>query len=128
MDPIRITTQPVIITQTLPSLPDPVAAPVALPDPTPQPAQPDSNAAEQASYNAQAAEQQRVETLQRMAQGIANVYVVSDQKFTIFKDVTGQYITRFTSLRDGKVTYIPEPSLFKMSGGSDMPPLIKLQA
>ncbi len=54
--------------------------------------------------------------MQQASQDAANIYVVSDQRFTIFKDATGQYITRFTSLRDGKVTYIPEPQLLKSAG------------
>lgn len=41
----------------------------------------------------------------------ANSFAVSDQRFTIYKDTSGQYITRFTSLRDGKVTYMPEPDV-----------------
>lgn len=40
-----------------------------------------------------------------------DVYVVSDKSFSIFKDASGQYITRYTSLRDGRVTYIPEQRL-----------------
>jgi hypothetical protein len=108
--------------QTLQASPAPAASAVAQPDtdqvvaiPTPQQAQ--------ANYNAQAADQARFQASQQMAQhvAIANPYVVGDQQFTIFKDVTGQYITRYVSLRDGKVTYIPEPTLFKMhsdSGGS----------
>ena len=40
-----------------------------------------------------------------------DVFVVSDTKFTIFKDSSGQYITRFTNMRDGSVTYIPEPEV-----------------
>ncbi|MEI6730490.1 MAG: hypothetical protein WCL30_04455 [Pseudomonadota bacterium] len=42
-----------------------------------------------------------------------NTYAVSDTTFTIFKDSTGQFITRYISLRDGKVTYVPEPVLLK---------------
>ncbi len=38
-----------------------------------------------------------------------NTYAVSDKELTIFKDVTGQYITRYISLRDGSVTYVPAP-------------------
>lgn len=41
-----------------------------------------------------------------------NVFVVSDTRFTIFKDAhTGQYITRYTDLRTGTVTYYPEQEL-----------------
>lgn len=43
-----------------------------------------------------------------------DVYPVSDRSFTIFKDESGQYITRYTSLRDGKVTYIPEIRLLQL--------------
>lgn len=47
-------------------------------------------------------------------------FAVSDNRFTIFKDAkSGQYITRFTSLRDGAVTYVPEPQILKLSGASD---------
>jgi hypothetical protein len=45
-------------------------------------------------------------------------FPVSDMSFTIFKDSSGQYITRFTSLRDGKVTYIPEQNMFTYLGRS----------
>lgn len=65
------------------------------------------------------AEQQRFQAVQRAARQVADFYVVSDRTFTIFKDVTGQYVTRFTSLRDGKVTYIPEPNLVRIGGESD---------
>lgn len=41
----------------------------------------------------------------------ANTFVLSDQRFTIYKDLSGQFVTRFTSLRDGRVTYIPEPDV-----------------
>jgi len=42
-----------------------------------------------------------------------NTYAVSDTTFTIFKDSTGQFITRYISLRDGQITYVPEPVLLK---------------
>lgn len=62
----------------------------------------------------QVTEQKRYEQLQRAAQTFfKDVYAVSDQTFSIFKDSTGQYITRFTSLRDGRVTYIPEPQMLQ---------------
>ncbi|HUP13386.1 MAG TPA: hypothetical protein VM187_14275, partial [Niastella sp.] len=61
----------------------------------------------------------RLQAVQNMSQQISDTFVVSDRTFTIFKDATGQYITRFTSLRDGKVTYIPEPNLFRIGGESD---------
>lgn len=46
-------------------------------------------------------------------------YPLGDKKFTIYKDSrTGEYITRFTSLIDGSVTYYPPPQLLKLSAGS----------
>jgi hypothetical protein len=51
--------------------------------------------------------------------GFTDTFAVSDKTFTIFKDSSGQYITRFTSLVDGSVTYLPEPEILKFSGGSE---------
>ncbi len=51
--------------------------------------------------------------LRQAALSFKNVYAVSDTDFSIFKDATGKYITRYVSLRDGSVTYIPEPTLLK---------------
>ena len=62
------------------------------------------------NFDPQAAQQQRLQTVQNAAQSVAASFVVSDHTFTIFKDTTGQYITRFISLRDGSITYIPEPN------------------
>jgi len=57
-------------------------------------------------------EQRRAEAVQRAAESFFNdFFAVSDTTFSIYKDTSGQYITRFTSLRDGRVTYIPEPDL-----------------
>jgi hypothetical protein len=45
--------------------------------------------------------------IQQIASSFKNTYAVSDKQFTIFKDATGKYITRYVSLRDGSVTYVP---------------------
>ena len=59
-------------------------------------------------------EDKRVAQLTRAAANFfKDVYAVSDTTFTIFKDSTGQYVTRFYNLRDGKVTYIPEPKMMQ---------------
>lgn len=42
----------------------------------------------------------------------ANTYAISDKKFAIFKDASGQMITRYVSLRDGSVIYSPAPPSF----------------
>lgn len=40
-------------------------------------------------------------------------YAVRDTSFSIYKDAGGQFITRFTNLRTGSVTYIPEPDVVR---------------
>jgi hypothetical protein len=56
-----------------------------------------------------------------------DVFAVSDMRFTIYKDTSGQYITRYTSLRDGKVTYIPEPALLQSQRARRQDALISLK-
>ena len=80
------------------------------------------------SYDAQVAEQKRANAVQVLSQQVADNYVLGDQTFTIYKDPTGQYITRYTSLRDGKVTYFPEPSLYKLDSGSSVTPSVTIKA
>lgn len=61
-----------------------------------------------------AADEVRLAKLQAAAKNFfKDVYAVSDTTFSIFKDQTGQYITRFTNLRDGRVTYTPEPQIIQ---------------
>ena len=82
--------------------------PVVKKDTVPAPAVPDPATA------VPDVEAQRVQKLQQAArQFFDDVYAVSDTTFSIFKDATGQYVTRFTSLRDGRVTYIPEPKIIE---------------
>jgi hypothetical protein len=70
-------------------------------------------------------EEKRMEAVKVAAK---DLFVLGDMRFTIFKDSTGQYITRFTSLRDGRVTYIPEPQLLNMSKGASSAPVVTLNA
>ena len=113
MDSLGITNPPIVV-RSAPTLPS-AAQTAKTPD---VPFVQIKGADDSQTFDAQAAEQQREQAVQRAAQSISEVFVVSDKTFTIFKDITGQYITRFTSLRDGKVTYIPEPNLLKMAGDS----------
>lgn len=54
--------------------------------------------------------------VQQASQIVAsNPYPVSDQRFTIFKDIAGDYVTRFTSLVDGSVEYYPQKGLFELA-------------
>lgn len=80
-------------------------------------------------YDPVAADQARYEAVQRAArQRIANPSVLGVTTFSLFKDSTGQLITRFFNSQDGKVTYIPEPQLLSGSnGGSAAQPLLTLQ-
>ncbi len=72
--------------------------------------------AAQAQANAEAnARFARQQAERSAAQIPMDIYVVSDQRFTIFKDASGQYVTRSTSLRDGQVTYTPKPQLTSQS-------------
>lgn len=115
MDSLGISTPPIVIkASAAPSVPV-QASGAAKPEVPFTPI----GAGDAADFDPQVAQQQRLQSVQRAAQAVSDIFVVSDRTFTIFKDVTGQYVTRFTSLRDGKVTYIPEPNLFKMGGEND---------
>ncbi|MFZ4124552.1 MAG: hypothetical protein ACOYJ2_00580 [Rickettsiales bacterium] len=73
------------------------------------------------------AEVRRFEQVKRAAESFfKDVYAVNDHTFSIYKDGSGQYITRFTSLRDGRVTYIPEPQLLQRTSIGES--LIEIQA
>lgn len=61
------------------------------------------------------ADQARYEAVQQAAKAVQNLFVVSDVRFAIFKDIAGDYVTRFTSLRDGSVKYFPQKSLFELA-------------
>lgn len=60
------------------------------------------------------ADKKRYEQIMAAAQSFTgDPYPISDKSFAIFKDASGQYVTRFTSLRDGRVTYVPELRLLQ---------------
>jgi hypothetical protein len=105
--------QPIVFTSSAQTAPVPVPQKPAAPLPV--------IGGGSAASEEQDVEQQRFEAVQRVSEQVADFFVVSDKTFTIFKDVSGQYVTRFTSLRDGKVTYIPEPNLFRLGGQNDRP-------
>ncbi len=60
-----------------------------------------------------ASDERRMQSIKRAIEQAKDTYPVSDSTFTIFKDASGQFVTRFTSLRDGSVSYFPEPELLK---------------
>ncbi len=54
--------------------------------------------------------------IKAIREALANMYAVSDVRFTIYKQ-NGESYTRITSLRDGNVHTIPEPDIISMGGG-----------
>jgi len=70
---------------------------------------------------AQNQEHARFEAVKRAAKQIAaDDYPISDVRFTIYKETTDNgdfvFVTLFTSLRDGKVTVVPEPKILSGVG------------
>lgn len=76
-------------------------------------------------------DQKRGEVIQQaVRQAFADVYAVSDTSFTIYKDSKGEYVTRVRSLRDGSVSYYPEPEMLRKlhSVGIDLHGLVQMNA
>lgn len=70
-------------------------------------------------YDSGQAEARRLEALANAARNAPQP--LGSQVFTMFKDSSGQMVTRFRDTNSGKVTYIPEPQLLRMAantGGS----------
>jgi hypothetical protein len=70
---------------------------------------------------------QYLQALQQAALSFKNSYPLGNQEFSIFKDATGQYITRYVSLIDGSITYVPQPVLVRHTT-SAIPALISVTA
>ncbi|MCH2546198.1 MAG: hypothetical protein MK052_01110 [Alphaproteobacteria bacterium] len=66
---------------------------------------------EQVAFDAGKSDETRFENMRQASQLFKDVFAVSDTKFSIYKDFKGQFVTRFTNLRDGSVSYIPEPDM-----------------
>lgn len=80
-------------------------------------------------YDPKQSEQTRFDNMMAASQTMmSDIFVVSDTKFTIFKDSSGQLVTRFTSLRDGKISYYPEPEMLAYweSKGASQKALVKM--
>jgi len=52
--------------------------------------------------------------VRKAATALQGLYPINSTRFTIFKDASGQFITRFTDMVDGSVKHIPEPELIRM--------------
>lgn len=75
---------------------------------------------EKIEINVKTADEKRLSAIKdSLREAFKNVYAVSDKTVTIYKDMSGQYITRYKDLRSGTMTYIPEPEILKNinSGG-----------
>lgn len=70
----------------------------------------------------QPSDDRRMEAFRQAVEQNKNLFVVGDSTFAIFKDGSGEIITRVTSLRDGSVSYYPEPEMVKrlQSAGVDI--------
>jgi hypothetical protein len=108
------------------NIPSAIIAPPPVAVPTVQAAVPQSGNSNQgtpsdsdnATVDTQVLAARRAQAVQMKAENIANTHVLGDTEFAIFKDQSGQLITRFRNKVDGKVTYIPQPSLFTLGGSS----------
>lgn len=67
-------------------------------------------------FDAPGAETVRLETLKQAARNAPQP--LGNQAFTMFKDATGQVITRFRDTTSGRVTYIPEPNLLRLANAT----------
>lgn len=65
-------------------------------------------------------DEQRMEALKQAVAAVLPrfFFPVTDVRFTMFKDPSGQIVTKFTSLVTGEVSQIPEPELLKSFSGS----------
>ncbi len=103
----------------------PAVAPVSAATQTPAPI-----TAASSGNGSATTDSQREAAVRQAALSFKNFYAVSDQEFSIFKDVTGKYITRYVSLRDGSITYLPEPTLVKQAqaAGTPIPAQVTINA
>lgn len=103
------------------------AGEIALPKPSKN-TTPIAKAVAEATVDLGKAEAERLETLRRGAQQLTNAYPLGENKISIYKDGSGQYITRSVNQRTGQVTYIPEPSIleFLQRRGENIPSNVSL--
>jgi hypothetical protein len=119
-----IGTQPIAIQ----GFSSPQAAPAVKSSPQPAAPLPPANLSAQVDIQVQTAEQNRYEAVKQASQEAPNVYPLGDRTFTIFKDASGQFVTRYTSLRDGRVTYSPELVTLKPTSSAYKLPSFRIKA
>lgn len=87
----------------------------------------DPELADQQIKDLSKAEKQRLDTVVKGARAYQGTVGASGMTFTIFKDSSGQFITRFTNKDTGAVTYVPEPNVLKFAE-SDTAKLLEVKA
>jgi len=113
-----VVSQPVTV-RSAPVLPNSSAA-------TPQPSIPlGGGEVDQVGFDAATADQQRFEALKRAASSVPQP--LGSQVFTMYRNGDGTIITRFRDTNTGKVTYIPEQEVFKLSSGNAGKSLVDLK-
>jgi hypothetical protein len=74
-------------------------------------------------------EKQRLDTVVKGAQAMkSTIGGATGMTFSIFKDVNGQFITRFTNKTTGAVTYVPEPNVLNFAETSASSSLLAVDA
>lgn len=77
-------------------------------------------------FDADGAEAARLANLRQAARNAPQP--LGSQSFTMFKDATGQVITRFRDANSGKVVYIPEPNLLRLANVGGGQSLLNINA
>jgi len=80
----------------------------------------------QSGYDVEAADAKRQQVLVKAARNAPQP--LGSQVFTMFKDTTGQMVTRFRDTNSGKVTYIPEPQLLRQAAAAEGNALVNINA
>lgn len=83
---------------------------------------------EQVSAQVATAEQKQFAAVKQASQQSEFNFPIGDKSFTIFRDSSGQYVTRYTSLRDGKITYVPAPNLVGNRPSAYNSPAVNIKA
>lgn len=112
MDSLRLDKNPAPVGNPIKT--DSSSASVASAKPQQEVALPNPNAGKSQQVTAASIDNARAELVVMAARTVSNYFVVSDVKFTIFKDNQGTFVTKFTNLQDGSVSYYPEQELFRL--------------
>ncbi|MCE2927328.1 MAG: hypothetical protein LW823_06795 [Rickettsiales bacterium] len=97
--------------------PSSVKASAVLPAPVQSEASaPVSKDLESVRFDAKVVDARRQEVLINAARNAPQP--LGSQVFTMFKDSTGQMVTRFRDTNSGRVTYIPEPQLLRLAANT----------